>query len=189
MVDKETKSLWSHLLGEAMRGPLTGSVLKPIPSVITDWKSWRTRHPKTTVVVMRRTVRGYQRDAYRNSMDMLIGLRIGDTSRAWKVKDLRKSLVVNDHLGKLAVVVAYDGETGTAAIHGRRVDGRDLTFHHKDGKLTDRETGSVWDLITGTAKEGPLKGRKLPALSGTVSFERAWKSFHPKSTYWKPEMK
>ena len=36
MLDQETKSLWSHILGQAMRGPLKGTRLEVIPSTMTD---------------------------------------------------------------------------------------------------------------------------------------------------------
>ena len=52
MIDNETQSYWSQLLGQAMRGQLTGSVLKTIPSVMTNWKSCRPRYPESTAAVM-----------------------------------------------------------------------------------------------------------------------------------------
>ena len=64
MYDRETDSLWSHLLGEAMKGPLKGSELKQIPSVMTDWKTWRTQHPESTVLWLSRTSHEYRREFY-----------------------------------------------------------------------------------------------------------------------------
>ena len=44
---------------------------------------------------------------------------------------------------------------------------------------------ATWDLRSGKALSGPLEGSALkPALS-IVSHRRSWKTFHPKSEYWK----
>ena len=61
MYDVETRSLWSHLLGEAMAGPLKGTVLGQVPSVMVDWKTWKSRHPQTTVLNLSRTSAAYRR--------------------------------------------------------------------------------------------------------------------------------
>jgi hypothetical protein len=49
------------------------------------------------------------------------------------------------------------------------------------GTLTDRETGSTWEPVTGRAVAGPLAGRHLVALPATVSFRDAWLRFFPRS--------
>ncbi len=186
MIDRETQSLWSQLLGEAMKGELTGTILKPIPSVMTSWKDWRTRYPQTTVTIMRRTANDYRMARHAGDSDLVIGLVVDGQARMWQLQPIRKQVVVNDELNKVAVVVIVDPASGTAVLHGRRIDDRDLTFAWKSGLLTDRETGSQWDLLTGTATVGPLKGRVLPHLSALISFAQPWKKFHPKSTEWKP---
>jgi hypothetical protein len=45
MLDIETRSLWSHILGEAMAGELKGQLLKPIPSDMVTWAAWKRDHP------------------------------------------------------------------------------------------------------------------------------------------------
>ncbi len=49
MVDTETESLWSHLLGKAMEGELKGTVLETLPATMVSWQSWKADHPATTV--------------------------------------------------------------------------------------------------------------------------------------------
>ena len=36
ILDAETKSLWSHILGRAMQGPLEGETLEALPGLMTD---------------------------------------------------------------------------------------------------------------------------------------------------------
>ena len=47
MMDRETETLWSHVTGEAIRGPLEGTRLEAIPVAHTTWKPWRAAHPDT----------------------------------------------------------------------------------------------------------------------------------------------
>ncbi len=186
LVDKETRSLWSQLLGEAMRGKLTGTILKSFPSVMTDWKSWRKRYPRSTVAVMSRTAQEYRGKQHASDELLLIGLVLDGRARAWKLETLRNHPVVNDRLDNVGILIVRDTTNGTMVLYGRKVDQRDLSFDWKDGKLIDRGTGSEWDLITGQAINGTLKGRRLPSLPGIVSYYHAWEIFHPKSTYWQP---
>lgn len=51
LFDEATGSYWSQLLGRAICGPRTGEALELIPSTVTDWASWRERHPDTTVLL------------------------------------------------------------------------------------------------------------------------------------------
>ena len=51
MYDRETKTLWSHLTGEAVYGPMQGEKLTMLSSVPkVKWKDWKTsskdRHAK-----------------------------------------------------------------------------------------------------------------------------------------------
>jgi hypothetical protein len=61
MIDRETESLWSQLLGTAQRGPLKGTELEILPAIMTDWKTWRELHPDTTAVILSRTSKNYRR--------------------------------------------------------------------------------------------------------------------------------
>lgn len=184
MVDQETDSLWSQLLGEAMRGPLVGATLKTIPSTMTDWGTWKQRYPETTVVVMSRTDISYTRDFQAAADNLLIGLAEGDQARAWPAWELRKQPLANDEFAGRSVVVVYDSASGTAILHGRSVDDRLLTFDLQGERLVDRETGTTWDLLSGVALTPPLQGKQLPRERGIVSNYHAWLTFRPRSTYW-----
>jgi hypothetical protein len=51
-----------------------------------------------------------------------------------------------------------------------------------NGQLTDVETGSTWDVVSGKAKSGELVGATLLPLPAIVSFTEVWKGFHPDTT-------
>jgi hypothetical protein len=50
MIDRETESLWSHLLGEAMQGPLKGSVLTQHVGILSFAHAWRQFHPDSRLL-------------------------------------------------------------------------------------------------------------------------------------------
>jgi len=183
MIDRETKSLWSHLLGRAMRGPLKGKDLQLLSGQMTDWKTWRERHPGTTVMVLKRTSKAFNREFYANPQRFVIGLVDGVAARAWPLDQLRKQPLVNDQLDDVPLLVWFEEESSTAYLFDRRAGDRTLRFERQDGKLIDRETASVWSAQHGRAIKGPLKNTQLEPLPGIVSFRKAWKVFHPKSTY------
>lgn len=188
MMDLETRSLWSHLLGRAMSGPLQGAELESIPSVMTDWKTWRTEHPDSTVLNLSRTSRDYRREFYRDRSQFVIGMAEG-AARAWPFDQLARQPVVNDEFNKESVLVVFMAESSTALIYNRRAGDRTLSFANEGGKLLDRETGSQWDPASGKAIAGPLAGHVLPRAIGVVSYGRAWKNFHPDSKYWRADVK
>lgn len=193
MIDEETESLWSHLLGKAMQGPLEGSELEVIPSAMTDWESWRLRYPATTVVMMSRTANEYRRGLHRNEMPipvypledaLVIGLADDAGARCWRFDSLRVQPVINDRFAGRSIAVVFVSASGTATLFDRNLDGRDLTLTLQDGKLVDEQTQSEWDPITGEAMDKPRGGQQLEKLPGLVSLKRAWLEFYPATTVW-----
>lgn len=191
MSDVETKTLWSHILGKAMRGELKGTVLESIPSTMTDWKSWKKDHPQTTVVNMSRTAGPGKRLNFDNKFygkfgweKFVIGYADGGEARAWKYPDLKNRPVINDKFGKKSLLVTFNKKNGASYLFDRTVDETTLEFALENDKLIDRGTKSVWDRGTGKCLSGPMKGKQLTPIAGIISFARAWKTFHPESTYW-----
>jgi len=181
MYDPETDSLWSHILGEAMHGPLKGKQLEQVPSVMTDWQTWRNGHPESTVVTLSRTSREYRREFYRQPERFVLGLIDAGNAKAWGFDRLRRNPVVNDLVGDRPVVIAYDEASVTARMYDRGLGQRRLTFRNQDGKMVDSETGSTWNPLTGQAVTGPMAGKHLQALPAIVSYKKTWYQFHPES--------
>ena len=51
IVDRETHSVWSQLMGKAVSGAMENTPLQTIPTLQTTWGFWRERHPDTRVSV------------------------------------------------------------------------------------------------------------------------------------------
>ena len=186
MSDVETKSEWPQMLGEAVGGPLKEQSLERIPSVWSDWKTWRTTHPETTLLKIRQTVDYYRHDP-ENSTDpfepkyfanLQWGFVRGGRAVSWPLKELARHPVVNDSFAGLPLVIVFDSDTATIAAFERRVNDAELTFRWKADALVDDQTSSVWDPVSGRAIRGTFAGRRLKPVAGIVSHQRAWRTLH-----------
>ena len=184
MVDEETQTLWSHLLGRAMEGKLSGTRLKTLPAALTDWESWRKEYPETTVLMMSRTGKEFTRDFYANPARFVLGLHHKGRAKAWPFDQLSKQPLVNDTVAETPVVVSFDTQTGAGYLYERRLDGQTLTFEQQGKAILDQQTGSTWNMARGEATQGPLSGKRLPALVAIPSFRKGWRVFHPDSELW-----
>ncbi len=193
MIDEETGSLWSHILGECMRGPLVGQRLKIIPSAMSTWSAWRLRYPETTVVMMPRSSSFYRLDIMSFTGDgLVIGLTDGRTTRDWPIAALMHATLANDMFGETPVLATIDKPSYTAVLYDRRIQGQVLTFESaEDDYLVDRETGSRWDPFQGVAVDGPHKGKRLRRLPGVVSDHATWELYHAHTdlSLWLPQPK
>lgn len=139
MYDRESESLWSQLLRQAVSGPHKGLQLKHVAMINTTWGHWRARHGDT-LVLSRET--GHRRDyggdpyaGYERSPDVLfpvkfraqgyhpkeqvLGIEIDGVARAYPVSELaRGPAEFRDRIGEREVIVRYDD----ASISGEILD-------------------------------------------------------------------
>ncbi len=130
------------------------------------------------------------REAVDRPKQLILGVRLGGTVRAYPLSVLTEQPVVNDVVAGVPLVVSYDPTRDTAAVFRREVDEMRLTFHAvptlQDGQqveplLRDEQTGTVWSGTTGMAVEGTLAGERLDRLPSTLAFWFAWRDFYPQS--------
>jgi hypothetical protein len=199
MYDRQTRTLWSQLLGEAVEGELKGTELDFFPSWMTTWEEWKARYPDTVALV-----KGYagSRDPYDSyygsetrgvigesrfddrlqTKQFVVGVAHGDASVAYPYSVLSTERIVNDQVGDVPVVVLFHDMTSSGLVFDRRTEDQALTFSVSDEEaltLTDVETGSTWSGLTGQATSGPLAGAQLARVKSTSSFWFGWKDFYP----------
>ena len=205
MYDHQTDSLWSHLAGAAVAGPMKGEKLKPIQSMFTTWDTWRKIHPNSKVLSggrpsflssLRDPYESYYRSADTGIIptrlsdkrvypkEFVLGLVLNEKAKAYPFSVLSRQPVVNDTFQGVPIVVVFNAETTTGVIFKRNLEGKILSFKQalssgKKGLLADDATNSLWDGLTGTALQGPLKGKKLESLPMTPSFWFGWVDHYP----------
>ncbi|MBI2358096.1 MAG: DUF3179 domain-containing protein [Deltaproteobacteria bacterium] len=208
MYDHQTESLWSHLAGAAVSGPLKGAKLKPMQSIFTPWGHWRKLYPDTKVLNSGRSgFFGSLRDPYESyyrspdtgiiptrvqdnriyPKEYVLGLVIDGKAKAYPYSALSREAAVNDAFQSVPLLVVFDGESATAVAFKRTLDGKTLSF--KKGPRSDRmgvalvdsATGSVWEGLTGRAIGGSLQGKQLQLQPATPSFWFGWVDHYPQT--------
>ncbi len=199
MYDRQTDSLWSQLLGQAVEGPLKGTKLQFLPSWQTTWADWKAQHPDTLAI--RKGFKGNSdpytsyytssaagvlgesvRDGRLYVKEFVIGVEVNGQAVAYPFSVLNDQPVVNDTVGETAVLVVFDAQTGSGVVFERTLDGQTLTFTHSlEMVLVDEETGTSWDGLTGRAIDGPLTEQSLQRVKSTRSFWFGWKDFYPET--------
>lgn len=202
MFDRDSKTLWAQVSGEALRGPRDGQKLTPLPSVRTTWAEWVKAHPDTLVLSKEGSIVRSSRYADYHSDPQKLGVLgtrnpdprlpgketvvgVSDANHAGAVRksDLVARGLVETTLGDEPVLLVWRGVANGSAAFGARADGRRLHFTlEPDGRLRDGETGSAWDALTGEGVEGALKGRRLVPLPSLEAYWFAWSAYHPGST-------
>ena len=112
----------------------------------------------------------------------VIGVRIGESARAYPYSLLKQRPVINDLLDGTELLVWFDRDSEAGLAYERRVAERALTFAPIEGEplqLVDLETNSVWDPFLGIAVEGALKGEQLLPVVASSAFEFGWIGYFP----------
>jgi hypothetical protein len=180
MMDVETESLWSHLLGRAMRGELVGAELEIVPGEMMTWEGWLAAHPDTTVPNMRGTSDNYGLGFYRNPDRFVCAWMLAGRAFSVTLRSLLESPALNLNVAGSPVLVTFNPETPAAAIFSRSVGDATHTFLPTGiGMVKDAETGTTWNNTTGEAINGPLVESSLTHLPGLMSYRASWQTFHP----------
>ncbi len=181
MRDLETGSLWSHILGRCMKGKLKDEELPFVPGTVTTWAEWKAKYPNSTVLHLPRTSFEYERFAFAEPSNFVIGLKVGQTVKAYTYAYLLENPIVQDEVGGTPILLAFEPDSTRAFVYERNLDGQTLEFSdaYTDGQLVDRETGSHWDPWTGQAVTGTLAGKQINSQYGLISFRRSWALFYP----------
>lgn len=160
LYDRETDSLWSQIMAQAVTGPMNGAHLEQIPAVYTTWADWKRRRTDTLVLT---EDTGHRRDYSQNPYadyerssqlffpvkfrsagyhpkERVLGLVRDGEARVWPFTELARSEVPLDDT----------------------IAGEPVTIHYDDA----HQTASAYD----------ADGERLPAVT---LFWFAWYAFHP----------
>ena len=144
MFDRETDTLWTHVDGHAIEGPLAGQSLVPVAAVHATWKQWKTLYPNSLVLKKRGELRSpyesYNRSSRRLGIfgrrnldqrlpgkERILGIRADDVTMVFPVGQVRNARFVQAQVGSLPIVLAAPAGLPVVA-YDRRLKGRVLTF-------------------------------------------------------------
>lgn len=203
MFDYETRSLWPTMMNRSVRGKMAGALLEVLPVTRkTTWGEWRKTHPEAKVLsvdgVEYKPINLYEerfakgiagvhpienKDDRLGPLERVMGLDLDGATRAYPVERITGAGVIQEKVGEVDLVLAAGEETGAFGAFERVLDGESLSFSDelKEGRLLD-DGGTLWDLATGLAVEGPRKGRRLNPLPVRDVFWFVWADYHPTTT-------
>jgi len=187
--DKTTKSWWQQASGQAIAGPLKGSMLKEIPSSQSTIESWIRQYPNSVVMepdplyderyfgledydkgtmqssLVKRDYRSWQPKSW------IVGVRCHSSSTAYDWNELKVRRVINDHVGGTPIVLALSE------------DGQGFVAFERPADVPFALAGNV---LAANGRSYDFSGRDLagaaPALTpiaASQEFWHSWLSFHP----------
>ncbi|MBX2804117.1 MAG: DUF3179 domain-containing protein [Myxococcales bacterium] len=149
MYDRNTQSLYGQMRMVGIQGERLGQPLEVAGLIDTTWGEWRRMYPQTEVL-HRRHAAGYPYGDYREddadtfiinnprpdgkypNKSYAIGLIAGGETVIWAFEELQAELgsvgIVEDNVGGLPVLVAYDATGPSAVVFSRLRDGQTLSF-------------------------------------------------------------
>ncbi len=203
--DRATKSNWSQILNESVNGSLSGKKADLIQLVETNWKTWKTMYPNTTVVNSNNTgfSRTYGRSPYGNyntnnssflfptpkdsrlpAKQRVHAITDNGTSKVFQFSDFETTSVIKDVFkGKNYLVV---GNANFMTSFELEPTQQDLEFEYifdgsSDVIVQDNE-GSQWNVF-GEAIAGPSQGQKLKASSSFMGYWFSIPAFYETEIY------
>ena len=140
LYDRNTGSLWSQIMGQAISGPMAGQRLTPLAISHTTWRAWLAQHPGSAVLSTDTGFRrNYERDPYAgyeksrslyfatsrqapgsyHPKERVLGLQNGNSYRAYPFIELNKlgKSSFRDRLNGTEYQVKWDAENQSGSIH------------------------------------------------------------------------
>jgi hypothetical protein len=206
MYDRTTKSLWSQAMAQAIVGKLAGIKLDRIPFDVAYWKEWKQLYPYSQVLSRDTgSTRPYGADPYagyytngdvlfpvsirddRSGLkEIVIGFENKGQYKAYKIKDVEKSKVINDEVNSKPIALFSVNPFMTRA-YNPTVDGEitlQFEYNAKNNTFIDKQTKSQWN-FDGKALDGQMEGKQLQRLPFDEGFWFEWVAFHPSTELYK----
>tara|TARA_B100000809_G_scaffold40260_1_gene35216 strand:+ start:4427 stop:5851 length:1425 start_codon:yes stop_codon:yes gene_type:complete len=201
LYDRETQSLWSQMLEQAISGQETRRIPDKLQVVETSWETWLEMYPQTLLLMIEQSEFNFPYDRYpctdsslqfpvNNSNDdrlhrkeRVLGINVGDSSKVYPISRFAGGVsVVNDRVGDMDVVATGSASQNFAVVYNRQLeDCTTLNFNPVENQLPvvmiDDE-GNRWDIF-GTALSGPRVGTRLQKTNSYIAYWLAWTAFFP----------
>ena len=201
MRDEETGSWWQQVTGCAFLGPLAGRCLDAVSWDEVAFAVFKRENPQGKVLLPAEESKAEYAEAdwetkvaeyptvtpvdpkdLLKPRDLVVGLGSGGASAAYPWKVLAERRAIADTVGDLPILILLHSDGRSLRCFDRRVDGRTLELSLEKSPdppvVVDRSTGSDWD-FSGTATDGPLRGRRLTRVSCLKDYWFDWKKYNP----------
>jgi hypothetical protein len=202
MRDKETGTWWQQITGKALSGPMKGASLELVLSDELSFEQWKSENsggrvlapvpkytkeydPKWEPEVAKMPVVISFPGTELKSRDVLVGLTVNGSARAYPWETLIKQSPVVDRVHDTPLLIAVGPDKKSFRAFVSRIDGKDAEFflkgESKDWVLLDTATASEWN-FKGCAISGPSTGKCLDRIPSLKDFWFDWRNYHPDTT-------
>lgn len=186
--DKATGSWWRQANGEAVTGPLKGTVMSEVPSLQVTLAQWLALHPASLVMQADSAFLdeyakdySYERGTSRKSLtgtdttswgekSWVIGITAGESSMAFDWNALKRARVINGVVGDTPIVIALARDT-TSFFAFARPSPAD-TFALRGDSLVS-SSGAAFS-VDGRGASGTLT-----RIKASQEFWHSWRTFQP----------
>ncbi len=187
--DTRTGSWWRQANGEAITGPLKGTMLPELPTRQVTLKQWLALYPDSRVMQADpRFISEYAKDyAYERGTSTstltgtdssswkdkswVIGLSVHDNAKAYDWNRLRRERIVHDDVGGTPIVLVLSPDSASFFAFVRPSD--DTRFTLRGDSLV---ASSASYALTGHGSAGTLT-----PLNASQEFWHSWRTFHPQT--------
>ncbi len=208
MQDEETHTWWQQVTGEAFLGPLKGKRLEAPDWEEVTFRLWKQEQPGSLVlqavkkyqddyatpeweinILKRPTVTPVSVGDRMKPKDLVIGVKLGNSAKAYPLSSILAHNPVVDALGASPVVLVAGPDGKTIRCFSRKIEGQTLDLFLKPSSnplsFIDSQTGSEWD-FSGKAVRGPLSGKTLERIPLLKDFWFDWKLYNPQTQIFLP---
>ncbi len=168
LYDRNTGSLWSQIMSQAISGSLKGEKLDQIPLTHTTWADWSKQFPDSLILS---TDTGFQRDYtrspysdYANSNDLYF--KVKNFDRRYHPKEFVIGISIGDQHKTYPFIEL-------SKTKNKLID-----------KFADQELRIEYDVVNRTGKILDADGQELPT---TIAYWFAWMAFHPDAEVYKKD--
>ena len=178
LIDHQTNTLWSQLLGQGIKGAQRGSILKVVPSTVTTWEIWSETYPDTWVLSAEKL--GYEgnvpdpyggyfssgagglsgvenADLRLPSKELVIGVVLGDTYKAYPLDRIREKQIIADQVGEYTLSIVWDEKVGIGRVF-------------------------LGDIMIDLPENGIIDFELFTPIPSQLVYWFAWTSFHPETS-------
>ncbi len=162
MYDRETGSLWSQLMVQAVTGAMKGTRLQQLPLSHTSWQEWVERYPETRVLSNKTGYsRNYRIDPYpAYGKDGRLYFPVTHSSKKYRRKEIVMGLEID---GRFKAYPFNELKKGA---------------HRFDDEFAGETFSVEFDATHQTARVVKADGAELPTI---MAFWFAWYAFHPET--------
>ena len=115
----------------------------------------------------------------------VIGIALGEHSKAFYYPAITREGVVNDFVGPYPVALYANPDTRNVQVYLRQVGDEVVTLalDETGQNLIDVESGHAWTVARGLDKADPSGAQPLLSVPYISSFDWAWLDSHPNSEF------